>query len=102
MKHILIMLSLSCLLDACSAQQVQSTASAIETACQDAQASAAAAQSQLKGGALGTANSIAAYVVAACGTADAVAQVAQNPTTAEWLGTLTGQLTTLTSSGAGS
>jgi hypothetical protein len=100
MKHIRVILSLACLLGACSSEQVQSTASAVETACQDAQAAAAIAQSQLKGGALGTANAIAAYVVAACGTADAVAQVAQNPTTAEWLGTLTGQLTTLASNGS--
>lgn len=82
---------------ACSSAQVQTSAGAIQTACNDATAAASAAQSQLKGGALNTANSIAAYVSAACGTADAIAAVAQNPTTAEWLGTLTGQLTTLTS-----
>jgi hypothetical protein len=93
---------LACTLAACSTAQVQSTASSVRTACQDAEAAAVTAQSQLKGGALGTANSIATYVTAACGTADAVAAVAQNPTTAEWLGTLTGQLTTLASSGSGS
>ena len=83
-------------LAACSSAQVQSSAAAVQTACTDAQAAAKTAQSQLAGGALNTANSVATYVTAACGTADAVAAVAANPTTAEWLGTLTGQLQALT------
>lgn len=93
----LIAIFVVALLSACSSAQVQSTASAVQTACNDATAAASSAQVQLKGGARNTANTIASYVTAACGTADAVAAVAQNPTTAEWLGTLTGQLTALAS-----
>jgi hypothetical protein len=84
-------------LAACSSAEVQSTSTAVETACNDATAAAATARTQLKGGALGTADTIASYVTAACGTADAIAAVTQDPTTAEWLGTLTAQLKTLAS-----
>lgn len=97
---LLLLIGLGSLVGACSTAQVSSAASAVQTACKDATAAAGTAQSQLKGGALDTANSIATYVTASCGTADAIAAVAQNPTTAEWLGTLTGQLQTLTAAPA--
>lgn len=97
MKRVVAAIPLAILLAACSSAQVHRTAGAVQTACTDATAAASTAQAQLQGGALDTANTIASYVAAACGTADAVAAVAQNPTTAEWLGTLTGQLTTLAS-----
>jgi hypothetical protein len=102
MKYIVTAVSFATLLVACSTAQVQGTASAVQTACNDALTAANTAEAQLKGGALNTAHAVAAYVTAACGTADAVAAVAQNPSSAEWLGTLTGELTTLSSSASGS
>jgi hypothetical protein len=96
MKRNLAALGLALALAACSTAQIQTGASAVQLACQDAMAAGSQAQASLKGGALDTANDIVAnYVMPACGTADAIAKIAADPTTAEWLGSLSTQLKTL-------
>ena len=80
------------LLSACSQTQVQQAATdlnasvgAVQAACQDATAAAALAQATTKGGANQTAQSISQYVVAGCATAQAVAVLAANSSSVEWL-----------------
>lgn len=87
---------------ACSSTQLQTAqmagadaARVIQLACQDAQAVTAQAQAELHGGALGTANSIGAYIAAGCGTADAVAKLASDPTSPQWIGQLIGRIEAL-------
>ncbi len=88
--------ALALALAACTAAEIQTGATAVELACQDAAAAGSQAQAAAKGGALNTVNGIVAnYVTPACGTAEAIAAIAADPTTAEWLGSLSGQLTTL-------
>jgi hypothetical protein len=82
-------------LAACTTAQVQTTTAAVNTACQEALASASLAQGSLKGGALNTANSIATYVTAGCAGEQAIAAIANDPSTLAWLGQLKGQLDAL-------
>ncbi len=79
----------------CSSAQVTATATAVQQACTDATQAEQTAQSLAKGGALSTVDSITSYVNAGCATATAIAALAENPTSVEWLGTLTGELDAL-------
>jgi hypothetical protein len=76
----------------CTSTQVTDTANAGKLACTDAMGAASLAQTQLKGGALATANGIIPYVQAACVGGNLLASLATDPTTLNWLGTLTGML----------
>jgi hypothetical protein len=84
----------------CTANEIATSASAAQTACADALAVVSTAQSQAKGGALNTVNSIAPYVTATCpvvnGVATVVASAAADPTTAEFLGQLAGEISAVT------
>jgi len=88
-------------LGACSTLQSflgnTNVASDVANACTDAETIYQAASSQLHGGALNTANSIGTYITSACSTAQAIAQVAQNSGTVQWLGQMIGQLQALIS-----
>lgn len=95
-RHLPGTIGLALVLAACSTAQIETSATAVQLACQDAMAAGSQAQASLKGGALDTANDIVAnYVTPACGTADAIAKIAADPTTAEWLGALSTQLKAL-------
>ena len=90
------------LLSAYSTTQVQRAATdlnasvgAVQAACQDATAAAALAQATTKGGANQTAQSISQYVVAGCATAQAVAVLAANSSSVEWLQQQTAALNSL-------
>jgi len=80
----------------CTPAQIQTAtteiSAGITAACGDATQTLAVAQTQAKGGALNTVNNLAPYVIGACATAQAVAALAQNSGTLQWLGQLTGML----------
>lgn len=95
MKKLIFVLPIA-FLAACSATQVATVATAVQDACKDAQATLGNVQGQVGGGASNTVASLAGYVAKACpiinGAVTVAANVAADPSSAEWLGTLTGQL----------
>lgn len=83
-------------LGACSAQQQQSFTAgaasiqpALQTACTDAMAIANIA------GLVPGVGAIVPYINAGCGTAEGLVKLAADPTSTEWVGTLSGQIKTL-------
>jgi len=90
------------LLASCSTAQVQQAvtiaqeaAGAVTDACKDYALVAAAAQTQVKGGALNTANSLISYGNSVCATAQTIASAASNPGTAAWVGQITGMISAI-------
>ena len=84
------------LLGACSTAQIASTQAVLATvpadlaaACATASSAAAIAQATVKGGASNTVSNISSYVTAGCGTAQAIATLAADPSSTEWVGNLT-------------
>jgi hypothetical protein len=80
----------------CTAAQIQSGALAVQQECALADAQVTVAKTDLKGGALDTANGLAAYEASVCGSADKIATAAADPSTAQWVAGLTQQLKALT------
>ncbi len=81
---------------ACTPQEAQLAQSFVQDACIDAQKTATDVQSQVKGGAAKTVADLNSYVQKACPIINGAVTVASNlladPSSTEWLGTLTGQL----------
>jgi len=99
---IAIGLSVALAVAACTAAQVQQATSVAQSIPQDVAVACGAAntvltqaQSQVKGGALDTVNSIGTYVNAGCNTAAGLAQVAASPTGLQWVGQLIGQISAI-------
>jgi len=84
----------------CTPAQIQTAtteiSAGIQAACGDANNALAVGQAVAKGGALNTVNNLAPYVIGACATASAVAALAQNSGTLQWIGQLTGMLSATT------
>lgn len=95
-------LALALALGACSASQVQNaqtavaaSVTAVQAACKDALAAATLASATAKGGAANTVSQVSGYIVAGCGTAQAVAALAADSSSLQWLGKNQGALETL-------
>lgn len=76
-------------------QTAQTTVAALQIACTEAQAAGSLASGVVKGGAANTVISVRGYVDAACATTDAIAKLAQDPSSLQWLGTQQGMLQAL-------
>lgn len=81
-------------------QDLGASVGGVAAACSDALAAARLAQANVKGGAANTAASIAGYVTAGCTTAAAVAALAANSSSLQWLGEQQGALEALAASPA--
>ena len=77
---------------ACSADQVQLAAQGVEIACAEAQAAQTDAAQRVKGGAAASVANVGAYINGACGSAGAIAKVAQDPSTVQWLNNMSTSL----------
>lgn len=76
--------------------QVQTAVADVQAACVAANQALMLAQAIAHGGALQTVNDVGKYITASCSTADAVAVLAANPTSVQWLNTLSSTISTAT------
>lgn len=74
---------------------IAAATAAISAACATAQTAETNAKAVVKGGAQNTVANISSYVDGGCADATLVAKLANDPTSLEWVGTLTGALNTL-------
>lgn len=84
---------------ACSTAQVANTQAVLAAvpaelaaACATASSAAAIAQATVKGGAVNTVNNVAGYITAGCATGEAVASLAADPSSTDWVKGLTAQI----------
>lgn len=89
MRNILIAGAIVLSVAACTAQQIATSAQAVQFACADEAAAEAQTASQLKGGANTTLASYQKYAASVCGSADKIAAAAQDPSTAAWVAGIT-------------
>lgn len=75
---------------ACTMAQVQQVSADVQTGCAILVATSGQITASLKGGALNTATGLNdSYVTPACGTLTAMARLSADPTSAEWLASMT-------------
>jgi hypothetical protein len=90
----------------CTAAQVATTQTVLgavpaelAAACATAQKASGIAQATVKGGAASTVSNITAYIDAGCATGGAIAQLAADPTSTDWVKGLTAGLAVVASAG---